>query len=93
MMMAIFILAVCFFLVFVLSDQLTPETSGQAIAELQEMGHTNIEILDESLWLGRVWTCGKVYNVRFTFRAKEPTGKEVEGYLCTGGIFRPWVPK
>ena len=58
----------------------------KAVQTLETQGYTNVQITDKS-WFAIGWRgCDQNDAARFTARAKNPAGKEVTVYVCSGLI-------
>lgn len=60
----------------------------KAIRALEANGFFKIEIIDHSWFLVGYRGCDKSDVARFTAKATNPAGKEVQLYVCTGWIFK-----
>ncbi len=65
---------------------LVDESVAIRAAEIQ--GFTNVKVVDRA-WFGVGFRgCGKLDAVRFTIKASNPLGNEVECYVCSGWLFK-----
>lgn len=81
---------VLFFLVlfsFVLSRGVWVDKSV-AVRALEIQGYQNIEVLDHAWFVVGMRGCDEKDAARFTVRATNALGKNVELYVCSGWIFK-----
>ena len=58
------------------------------IRAAETAGYTQIVVTDHSYLLVGLRGCDEKDTARFTVKAKNQLGKEVEFYVCTGAIFK-----
>lgn len=82
-------LGVLIWLIFLLITEPIGAFINPAVAarSLRIQGYTNVEIIDHSWLFVGFRGCGMDDSARFTAKAKNPAGKDVELYVCTG-IFK-----
>ncbi|MBI4118275.1 MAG: hypothetical protein HY455_01935 [Parcubacteria group bacterium] len=61
---------------------------GVAVRALEAQGFSNIEIVDHVWFAIGLRGCDGNDAARFTARATNPTGRQVEVFVCTGLFFK-----
>lgn len=59
-----------------------------AIRAMETQGYSNIEVVDHTWFIVGLRGCSKNDAARFTVKAINPAGKDIECYVCTGWIFK-----
>ncbi len=59
-----------------------------ALRALEKQGYSDVRIIDHSWFMVSVRGCSNSDAAKFTALAKNPVGKEVECFVCTGWPFK-----
>ena len=62
--------------------------SKQAIRAMENMGFSEVEVIDKSIWFVGFRGCSSHDGALFTARGINPAGKEVEVSVCVGWPFK-----
>jgi hypothetical protein len=63
-------------------------SSDQAIRAVENLGFTDIEVVDKAIWFIGFRGCDSKDAALFTVRGKNPAGKVVEVGVCVGWPFK-----
>jgi hypothetical protein len=80
------IIAILLFILVFCRGAFVDEEIAYSSSETQ--GYTNVKVIDHSWFLVGLQGCSAHDAARFTVKAVNPAGREVEYYICSGWLFK-----
>jgi hypothetical protein len=80
------IVAIIIFFLAIFRGTMVDEKVAYQAAEIQ--GYSNVEVVDHAWFFVGLRGCSSHDAARFTVKATNPAGKDVEYYVCSGWIFK-----